>query len=698
MPLGDGLISLTAFYKLATALVFAAQSLVFAHSSHAQDLSRYVKHAPPEPWVIPSMPGDAPHDTLETEDVAYLLVDNQYRFTDSQRERYTHFVELLQTPDGVEENSTFKVAFEPDFQRLTLHHLDVIRDGVRYDRLDLTDMQLYREETDRQKLIFNGNLELGYILPDIRPGDILDYAYTRTGKNPAIGPHAVAFASHQYRPGVAQLNSRLLFAKNMPVKAYGFVQAPDYEEGTWKGYKTYTLNAKNVDGKTVDKNSPDWHLDYPVTQFTTFKDWAEVGAFLAPAYNVSKLNSSAVKAIAADIEASHSSDKTRARAALDYVQREIRYLGIEIGAGGYIPRDPDRVLRRRYGDCKDMTRLLNAILHELDITAMPLLVDFDTRGGLDKSAPRHNRFDHVITLASVDGIDYYLDATKGEQLGDLDNLQQGLFFKGVIIAPKGSTRAPGMIDAIPQNLPEYWADYVDTYTLEDGSKDITFKNVSTYYQAEADSMYGNLQNQSQDALLEDFVKFYQDFFPTIESVGDMEVDIDEAASRIRITTHYKIPGGLQYDESEKAYSVSIWPFDLNSAFPNFDGASRTLPASFSHPTRIRQKIIFELGEGWDMDMSEQNFDMDAFTATETKTHKNGVYTEIYTYKTKADFIAAQDYAKAMAAIDDYNDEMGTTLTVHDSEDTSLKSLGFTLLLAIVMALGFRRFAGRKQNA
>ena len=45
-----------------------------------------------------------------------------------------------------------------------------------------------------------------------------------------------------------------------------------------------------------------------------------------------------------------------------WVQENVKYIAIEDGLGGFIPRDPDLVLNRRYGDCKDMATLIVQML------------------------------------------------------------------------------------------------------------------------------------------------------------------------------------------------------------------------------------------------------------------------------------------------------------------------------------------------
>src|SRR5208282_5268181 len=60
---------------------------------------------------------------------------------------------------------------------------------------------------------------------------------------------------------------------------------------------------------------------------------------------------------------------------LQFVQDEVRYFAIEIGASSEKPADPSAVFSRRFGDCKDKSLLFVTILRALGIEAYPVLVN-----------------------------------------------------------------------------------------------------------------------------------------------------------------------------------------------------------------------------------------------------------------------------------------------------------------------------------
>ena len=72
------------------------------------------------------------------------------------------------------------------------------------------------------------------------------------------------------------------------------------------------------------------------------------------------------------------SEKTDTLSKIDvlynYVSREIRYVAIEIGIGGYQPHPAPDVFKNKYGDCKDKATLLMSMLGHIGLRGYPALV------------------------------------------------------------------------------------------------------------------------------------------------------------------------------------------------------------------------------------------------------------------------------------------------------------------------------------
>jgi hypothetical protein len=78
-----------------------------------------------------------------------------------------------------------------------------------------------------------------------------------------------------------------------------------------------------------------------------------------------------LKALADSIKLKHSAPEDQLKAAVYWQQEYVKYIAFEDGLGGFIPRNPSDVLRKRYGDCKDKTYLLSLLLRQMGFEAYP---------------------------------------------------------------------------------------------------------------------------------------------------------------------------------------------------------------------------------------------------------------------------------------------------------------------------------------
>ena len=114
--------------------------------------------------------------------------------------------------------------------------------------------------------------------------------------------------------------------------------------------------------------------------------WTAVGDWYTTLAGPSAQTTPEITAKARELVAGQTDFTARVQSIAAYMQRNIRYVGIEIGIGGYRPHTADEVFRNRYGDCKDKATLLRAMLESIGIHATWVLVD-TRRGFVDPGIP-----------------------------------------------------------------------------------------------------------------------------------------------------------------------------------------------------------------------------------------------------------------------------------------------------------------------
>jgi Domain of Unknown Function with PDB structure (DUF3857)/Transglutaminase-like superfamily len=127
--------------------------------------------------------------------------------------------------------------------------------------------------------------------------------------------------------------------------------------------------------------------------------WTAIGNWYTTLASPSAQATSDLSAKAKQLVAGQSDFTAKLQAIAGYMQRNIRYVGIEIGIGGLQPHTADDVFRNRYGDCKDKATLLRAMLESVGIHSTWVLVDH-RRGFVDPKIPSIDG-DHVIAAIEV---------------------------------------------------------------------------------------------------------------------------------------------------------------------------------------------------------------------------------------------------------------------------------------------------------
>lgn len=94
-----------------------------------------------------------------------------------------------------------------------------------------------------------------------------------------------------------------------------------------------------------------------------------------------------------------------------WVQDHIRYIAIEDGMGGFVPRSGKLVYERRYGDCKDMASIITKMLSYAEIPSFLTWIGSRDLPYRYEELPTPNVDNHMIATYIHEGNYYFLDAT-----------------------------------------------------------------------------------------------------------------------------------------------------------------------------------------------------------------------------------------------------------------------------------------------
>jgi hypothetical protein len=126
-----------------------------------------------------------------------------------------------------------------------------------------------------------------------------------------------------------------------------------------------------------------------------FADWQAMGKWESGLANGRREASPEIKKKTAEITANAATTLAKMRALAQFMQKDIRYVAIQLGIGGWQPHPAPEIFLHKYGDCKDKATLLSSMLNEIGVESYYVAINTQ-RGTITPATPATRWFDHVI--------------------------------------------------------------------------------------------------------------------------------------------------------------------------------------------------------------------------------------------------------------------------------------------------------------
>ena len=196
----------------------------------------------------------------------------------------------------------------------------------------------------------------------------------------------------------------------------------------YKAKLRYTWSLSDIPAFEPDPGMPPQSLFWAMVKFSPgdWKTWNDIAKWFSGGLKEQLQEGTAAARVAADLTKEIGDPWERTAALFRYVQR-MRYISLDLGDGGYRPAGPDKVLERKYGDCKDKATLLIAMLRSVGVKAEAVLVLTANAGAIDPGFPNLG-FNHMIAKATLSDCSVlWLDPTvRYCQAGDLPAADQAI--------------------------------------------------------------------------------------------------------------------------------------------------------------------------------------------------------------------------------------------------------------------------------
>jgi hypothetical protein len=633
-------------------------------------LPAFAKDSVPD-WVRAAAAQTVPHYPAETNAVV-LLDDTTYTVAADGRavEHHRRAVKILR-PQGRDEG-IIQVGFDKDTKLLSMNVWSIGPDGHEYAMKDKDYSDVGFPGMEGAFEFADDKYRVAHA-PGADPGGVVAYEYEQRSR-PFVTEKTWFF--QEDIPSISQRFALVLpagytygtvWAHHPPVKVEDLESGPGH--WAWEVKNTPGIDLEHVPmSPSAESLAGRMTIHYagPGLGLATDGTWQSIGEWYSQLSKDRLVATPEIAAKAQELAADQTDFYGKAEAIAEFVQKQVRYVAIEVGIGGYQPHAAGDVFHNRYGDCKDKATLVSAMLSTVGVHAALMMVDTE-RGVVDPDAPSlvgnhvivaievpkgydSPRLHSVVTAKS--GRRYLIFDPTWDQtpFGQLEHGLQGSY--GILLegADSQAIELP-VLDPKLNTIHRTASFRLDSAGVLKGTVvEKRFGDVSEYRREIYATGDAKQQTDSLDRSLErDFTTF---------SAGDVKVENVGSLNR-----DFTLSYSLSADRYAKAMGqlLLVRPRVLGSLALHTDRKERTVPIDLGETMQATDDYSIELPEGYTVDEIPDPLKLDLdFAAYQSAVEVKGNilhYTRTYTLRQvtlPADRYAdVQKLASAIAA-----DEVG----------------------------------------
>lgn len=578
----------------------------------------------------------------------YYLSLADYQYNLEKNTDFVHNVYNVISYSGITEASQLSISYDTAYQKLKIHHLFIWRKGNKIDRTKEATFKILNNEFNLNDGIYHGNITAYANLEDIRKDDLIDFAYSIEGDNPIFNGEKYLFVPLQDGTPLDLYSIKIFYAKNTNYQyaCVGCDSSIVVEKLEENDYKMLKIERKKLKPLEFETNMPDGFIPYSYLVLSSINSWREVNDW---AQSVFKLDATPDVTLALE-ESLKGTELLEEKISklINYVQDDIRYMGIETGIGSIKPSPPDTIVKRRFGDCKDKSLLLVSLLKNIGVErAYPVLVNTFYKKELAHFLPTNQIFNHCIVRFDINDSIYYIDPTITQQGGDYKSTAINDYGKALVIG----LNSDSLIDMKPSfhDLTTY---YTDEFYFKSFTDPAIVEIESVRYGIDADIKRNVVERQSK----QDMSKYIIDELSLkYENVKEETEPICiDSIHKNQITCKYKYKIGDVWKDGDDLKSIELrdhWfytfePIALLRYLNEINCTKRKYDYELDYPRNIEYKYIFHFPKEILIVDNYKKFDNTAFILDESIEQLSPKDVLIkFNYKTKLPYINAKDFEK-----------------------------------------------------
>lgn len=252
---------------------------------------------------------------------------------------------------------------------------------------------------------------------------------------------------------IAKLEVRHPSSMVINFKMYGISQQP--KRSTSGGISMLVWEAKDLPAAFPESNSGNWRYTMPHVSFNMSKfeydgypgdmsSWKTMGLWYNSVVGSNNRLNARYQEDVKTLVAGITDQREKVRKLYNHLQKNFRYVSIQLGIGGFRPFPADFVHEKKYGDCKGLSNYMEACLAAIGIRSYNVWINSgDEDVNLDADFP-HDSFDHQILMVPMDKDTIWLECTSSvNDFGHLGSFTENRY--GLALTESGGklVKTPG---------------------------------------------------------------------------------------------------------------------------------------------------------------------------------------------------------------------------------------------------------------
>lgn len=358
------------------------------------------------PQWMHTLVGATTHSYDEKTDAVLLYSEiNVTVFSEDKVRTHVREAYKILRPEG-RERGTVRVHFDPTRKIANLHGWCIPAQGKGYE---VKDKDTFEVSANQGFELYSDEKFRVLQIPAPEPGNIVGYEY-EVEERPFFLQDTWYF---QQADPVRESRFSLQLPAGWAFKASWFAHAEVKPNETNGNVLQWVVT--DVSGMRPEPDMPPWQglagqmiVSYfpagGASRKNEFVNWDGMAGWYRDLIGNRMDTSEPMKQQISSLTAGQSAILPKMQAIAGFMQREIRYVAIQLGIGGWQPHSAPDVFSHRYGDCKDKATLMRTMLREIGVESYHVVI-YTERGAVTQSTPPHHGFNHAILAIKLpDGV------------------------------------------------------------------------------------------------------------------------------------------------------------------------------------------------------------------------------------------------------------------------------------------------------